>query len=199
MVIINRKSQRLLSDEQLLDEIAKRKNKIALEQFYKRHAALVHAFVFRRLQNKAAADEVTNDTMFQVWLSAAQFAKQSSVKTWLLGIAKHKAQDKWRGQGRVATRESEWDEHLAETTPDETACVFTQLLAKQQGQHLHFCYALLSQAQQSCIHLSIVEGLKQHEIAQVLEIPANTVATRLHHAKRKLRDCMQNMFGEGAL
>ena len=37
----------------------------------------------------------------------------------------------------------------------------------------------------------------ESEIAQVMTIPANTVATRIHHAKRKLRDCMECIFGKG--
>lgn len=35
------------------------------------------------------------------------------------------------------------------------------------------------------------------EIAQVMTIPANTAAIRIHHAKRKLPSCMEGIFGTG--
>ena len=169
----------------------------AMEIFYKRHASSVYSFAFRRMNDAALADEVVNDTLLQAWISAKTFAGQSSPKTWLLGIAKNKILDALRSKGRLQARTqdtSEEDQHaFADTTPGS----YAQLLAKQKGQHLSQCFDSLPPEQRACMHLSFVEGMTLAEIAQVMTIPANTVATRIHHAKRKLRDCMECIFGKG--
>ena len=169
----------------------------AMETFYKRHASSVYSFAYRRMNDAALADEVVNDTLHQAWVSASAFAGQSSPKTWLLGIAKNKALDALRSKGRLDTRQQEASDDEKEAFADTAPGAYAQLLAKQQSQHLSQCFDDLPPEQRDCIHFSFVEGMTLAEIAQVMTIPANTVATRIHHAKRKLRDCMECIFGKG--
>ncbi len=170
---------------------------VAMETFYKRHASSVYRFAFRRTHDAALADEIVNDTLHQTWVSAGTFTGQSSVKTWLLGIAKNKILDALRSKGRLEAKHLDASEDEQEAFADTAPGAYAQLLAKQQGQHLSQCFDNLPPEQQACMHLSFVEGLSLAEIAQVMTIPANTVATRIHHAKRKLRDCMECIFGKG--
>lgn len=172
-------------------------NTTAMETFYKRHASSVYRFAFRRMNDAALTDEVVNDTLHQAWMSASTFAGQSSPKTWLLGIAKNKTLDALRSKGRLDAKQQEASEDEQESFADTAPGAYANLLAKQQGQHLSQCFDALPQEQRSCIHLSFVEGMTLAEIAQVMAVPTNTVATRIHHAKRKLRDCMECIFGKG--
>jgi RNA polymerase sigma-70 factor, ECF subfamily len=183
-------------DLSLLKRIGLR-DAVAMETFYKRHASSVYSFAFRRVDDAALADEVTNDALHQVWLSAASFAGQSSPKTWLLGITKNKMLDALRSKGRIQAREQETSEEEQLGFADTAPGVYAQLLARQKGQHLNQCFDNLPPEQQACMHLSFVEGMTLAEIAQVMAIPANTVATRIHHAKRKLLECMECIFGKG--
>lgn len=184
------------SDLALLTQIAAH-NTSAMEVFYKRHASAVYAFCFRRIADAALADEVTNDTLMQVWHSASSFAQQSSAKTWLLGIAKNKTLDALRTRYRNNSREEVTSEEDQQAFVDTAPGAYAQLLAKQQGHHLNDCFDQLPPEQRSCMHLSLVEGLTLTEIAQVMGIPSSTAATRIHHAKRKLRECMECIFGKG--
>lgn len=183
-------------DLSLLKRIGLR-DAVAMETFYKRHAGSVYSFAFRRMNDAALADEVVNDTLLQAWVSSKTFTGQSSPKTWLLGIAKNKILDALRSKGRLAARTQETSEEDQENFADTQPGAYAQLLAKQQGQHLSQCFDDLPPEQRACMHLSFVEGMSLAEIAQVMAIPANTVATRIHHAKRKLRDCMECIFGKG--
>ena len=62
-------------------------------------------FFAQRLYDAALSEEVVNVTMHQSWLSAHTFAGSSSVKTWLLGIAKNKLLEAIRKQSRDQLRE----------------------------------------------------------------------------------------------
>jgi RNA polymerase sigma-70 factor, ECF subfamily len=169
----------------------------AMAAFYQRHARAVHAFAYHRLHDAALADEVVNDTMHQSWLSAHTFAGNSSVKTWLLGIAKNKILDAARKRSRHQSREQTGPDDVYEAFADTAPGAYLQLLSRQRGQHLSQCFEKLPAEQSACMHLFLVEGMTLAEIAQVMTIPANTVATRIHHAKRKLRACMECIFGKG--
>ncbi|NQW94865.1 MAG: RNA polymerase sigma factor [Polaromonas sp.] len=169
----------------------------AMETCCKRHASSVYSFAFRRMSDAALADEVVNDTLLQAWVSAKTFTGQSSPKTWLLGIAKNKILDALRRKARLEARTQDTSEEDQQAFADTAPGVYALLLAKQQSQHLSQCFDDLPPEQRDCIHFSFVEGMTLAEIAQVMTIPANTVATRIHHAKRKLRDCMEWIFGKG--
>ncbi len=112
-------------------------------------------------------------------------------------LQKTKILDALRSKGRLEAKHLDASEDEQEAFADTAPGAYAQLLAKQQGQHLSQCFDNLPPEQQACMHLSFVEGLSLAEIAQVMTIPANTVATRIHHAKRKLRDCMECIFGKG--
>ena len=186
-----------IDDDMLLIKRVGMRDNAAMETFYRRHASSVYSFALRRMNDAALADEVVNDTLFQAWISASTFTGQSSPKTWLLGIAKNKILDALRSKGRLEARTQDTCEEEQQNFADTKPGAYAQLLAKQKGQHLSQCFDELPPEQRACMHLSFVEGMTLAEIAQVMTIPANTVATRIHHAKRKLRDCMECIFGKG--
>ena len=183
-------------DLSLLKRIGLR-DAVAMETFYRRHASSVYHFAFRRMNDAALADEVVNDTLHQAWVSSNAFTGLSSPKTWLLGIAKNKILDALRRKGRLEARTQDTSEEDQQAFADTAPGAYAQLLAKQKGQQLSQCFDDLPPEQRACMHLSFVEGMTLAEIAQVMTIPANTVATRIHHAKRKLRECMECIFGKG--
>jgi RNA polymerase sigma-70 factor, ECF subfamily len=190
---VNQKDQ---SDAALLAQINS-KQSTSLEQLYRRHAQAIYAFVYRRTCDAAIANEAVNDTFLQLWQGTTMFAGQSTVRTWLLGIAKYKMLDLLRARGRAWEREEVLSDEEAGSLATDAPSSYTQLLAKQQREHLQVCMDELSAAQNACIHLHFIEGLTLAQIAQVLDIPANTAATRVHHARKKLRTCMECAFGHG--
>lgn len=176
----------------LLQEIGRRsaRSEAAMAELYKAMSSTVFAFVRQRLY---AADDhtvqgVVVDTMYEVWRVAANFSGQSQVKTWVLGIARHKLLDVVRRQAQQAPEE-DIDDH-AESLADSSADITTQLVEKQRAEWLAYCMARLPTDQRECLHLLLVEGLGVDDIAQLQGCPGGTVKTRVFHAKQKLKACM---------
>lgn len=180
------------SDAELLALIA-REDRAAMHRFYLRHSRAVHAFAWRRLGESDAAQDVVVDTMYEVWRSAPQFAGHSQVKTWVLGIARHKLLDRLRAEGRFET--SELTDEVLDTAADAAPGPYALLLSKQRAQNLADCLEALPDVQKECLHLSFYEDMSLKDIAALQEVPTNTVATRIHHAKRKLSDCLARSLG----
>ena len=169
----------------------------ALKLLYARHATAVYAFVNRRLTTASAADEVTNDTFLQAWRSASSFEGRSSAKTWLYGIAKNKVMDALRSHYRVADHEQPELAGKVCNTADAAPGPYEQALSRQKGKHLAECFEALSPDHRECMHLSFVEGMTLQEISKVVDAPSNTVGTRIHHAKHKLKACLEGRLGVG--
>lgn len=181
-----------ISDEDLLAAIA-RQDRQAMHRFYLRHSQAVHAFAFRRLHQADDAQDIVVDTMYEVWRHASQFQGQSQVRTWLLGIARHKILD--RNRSRAGQNIEELDDAILDTTADQAPGPFALLAARQRAEVLLNCMEVLPDVQRECLHLSFHEELSLKEIATIQEAPMNTVATRIHHAKRKLAECMTRALG----
>ena len=78
------------SDAVLLAQIAGG-DRLAMRNLYVRHQRRVFRFVVRMLGDRCLTEDVLSEVFFEVWKKAEHFQGRSSVSTWLLGIARHKA------------------------------------------------------------------------------------------------------------
>jgi RNA polymerase sigma-70 factor (ECF subfamily) len=193
-----------MTDEEhrvLLGRIARRDpdSELAMTALYRALNGNVFAFVRRRLGHADDHDvqAVVVDVMYEVWRAAAAFTGGSQVKTWVLGIARHKLLDAVRRNPQGVHHVDIAD--YAESLADDGADVFAALAARQQVEWLVFCMGKLPADQRESLHLLLVEGMSVEAIAQVQGCPNGTVKTRVFHAKAKLKSCMARWLdGEGA-
>jgi RNA polymerase sigma-70 factor, ECF subfamily len=159
----------------------------AMIRFYKAFESRVYAFAMRRLSNPEEAESVVVETMYEVWKVAKNFRSESRVETWLLGIAKYKSLDKLRARD---DDNDDIDDH-AETMADEAPGVEQLVYAKERAHVLADCIDELPKDQSEALHLVYFEGSSVEEVGEVQSIPSGTVKTRLFHARKKLKDCLE--------
>lgn len=172
------------SDRDLLARIG-RGDEAALRCFYERYQARVYRYLESRLNDPFAAADVLNEVMLEIWRHGVRFAGRSKVSTWVLGIARHKAIDHMRREGRHR------GEVFDEAMPDEDSPSASDAIAGlQEAGRLKRCLARLSEVQREMVHLAFFEGLSYPEIATVAGCPEGTVKTRIFHAKQALKRCL---------
>jgi RNA polymerase sigma-70 factor (ECF subfamily) len=172
-------------DHSLIQHIAAGSEQ-AMNQFFQRHHQSVYTFALRRLNEPADAADVLNDVMLQVWRGADRFAGQSKVTTWLLGIANHKIMDIYRKRKR---HDHEELDHACEDQ-HSTNEGFDISLAQDAAMVKH-CMDRLSDAHREVVHLTFFEDMSYPDIAEVVGCPPGTVKTRMMHAKKNLKRCLQ--------
>jgi RNA polymerase sigma-70 factor (ECF subfamily) len=107
---------------------------------------------------------------------------KSEVSTWLLAIARHKAITTLRRRS-----ESQLDDEELLLTIEDPADDPEECLDKQdRGTTLRFCLQQLSPAHREVIDLVYYHGKSVGEVAEIVGIPANTVKTRMHHARSRM-------------
>lgn len=155
----------------------------ALAELYGHISRKIFAFALRHVGDRDIAEGIVVDTMFEVWKNASRFSGGSSVSTWILGIARHKALDEVRRRARFVP----YDESTGIELEDDSMSAHDKLAAEETRLQLDACIKRLPLEQQECIHLVFYQDLSLAEIAHVQGVPENTVKTRLFHARRKLK------------
>jgi len=170
------------TDRDLLARIVKRDSG-ALRSLYTFHSVRLFRFLIRMTGNETIAEDVVNETFMKVWTKAASFEGQSSVSTWLFTIARNEAISVLRKR-----REAPLDEEAANRIEDESDTQETSTAKKDKAVLMRTCIEKLSQAHREVIDLVYYQEKSIAEISEILEVPANTVKTRMFHARKQLSE-----------
>jgi RNA polymerase sigma-70 factor, ECF subfamily len=170
----------------VLARIAER-DEAAFAQMYSAMAGKVHGFVLNRMRDAARAEEITADTLYEVWKNPRAFRGDSRFSTFLLGIARNKMLHAWRDQAPEHEDIDDFTPVLQSAEPDG----FANLAEKQRRLGVRRCMEKLPDEQRDCLHLVFYEGLSLVEVADIQRIPENTVKTRLFQARHKIKNCLR--------
>lgn len=178
--------QRNLNDEadaQLVIRVAQG-DMIAMREIYDTYADVVHRFLQTRLRDEFEIFDIVHETMLSVWRGASKFEGRSSVRSWIITLARNKAVDYVRKQSRLSLAEP--DVEIPDDEPDAEAII----AASQDAARLRACLDGLSESQRIVVHLAYFDDLTCRQISEVEAIPEGTVKTRIYHAKKLLMRCL---------
>ena len=163
----------------------------SLEKFYRHYHGQAFQFALRLVSNAADAAELANEAMLEVWRSAARFAGDSRVRTWLFGIVNHRAIDLLRRRRQLHSDE------VADLIDESAGCSIADVIGgAQDAGYVRHCVAQLPERQKAVVHLAFFEELSYPEVAQVLNVPVGTIKTRVMHAKQRLQQCLAGSLVE---
>ena len=159
----------------------------ALASLYDATASRVFGLVSRMVSDNALAEEVVEDTYWQVWRQAIRFdGQRGRPLTWLLAMARSRAIDALRRRDRRALTPLD-DEDLAALC-DEDGAGPPDLLAATHGQHLlHRALEALEPQPRQLIALAFFRGLTHEEIAGCTGLPLGTVKSQIRRSLQALK------------
>ena len=129
----------------------------------------------------------------RAYSSLSSFRGQSAFYTWLFRITVNVATDRHRSRGArtrafgaEAVPEEEWERTAVDAAegPEDAA------LQAEERARIERALDSLPPKARTIIILSDIEGLSYREIAAVLNCPMGTVMSRLHNARKRLRDLL---------
>lgn len=163
----------------------------ALEELYSLYHRRMARFLMRLTHRYELAEEIINDTFWVVWLKAREFRGESLPSTWIFGIAYRKARNAFRSASRLAAQNSL--EALSAAGASEP------FVAEELRDWLQQALAQLPAEQRLAVQLCYELGYSCEEIAAITNCPANTVKTRLFHARAKLQKFLPQLAGNESL
>jgi RNA polymerase sigma-70 factor (ECF subfamily) len=168
------------SDEALIKAIADG-SQAAMRALYARHNVRVFRFIARLVNDTARAEDLVSEVFIDVWSQADRFEGRSQVSTWILSIARFKALSSLRRRG-----EAELDETVAEAIADTADTPEETVLAKDRSAQLRSCLAKMSAEHREVIDLVYYHEKSVEEVAEIIQLPKNTVKTRMFYARKRL-------------
>jgi RNA polymerase sigma-70 factor (ECF subfamily) len=159
-------------------------DRAAFGVFYDRHAARVCGLLTRLLGRRPEADDVLQETFWQVWTRAGGYDPQrSGPLVWLIMIARSRALDCLRRGGRRIPAPAPGPT----LAPDQGAeAVERDEDARQAGAALE----QLPEEQRTVIRLAFYDGLTHTQIADAQSLALGTVKTRIRLGMRRLREIL---------
>jgi RNA polymerase sigma-70 factor (ECF subfamily) len=130
---------------------------------------------------------VAQETFLTVQRVIEKFRGDSSLKTWLFGVAQNECRRAVRKHGLECSA-LDFALDIASGGEGEDAIINREALRKALEQ--------LSDEHRDVVLLHEMEGLTYEETAEVLGIPVGTVKSRLHHAFLGLRRTLAPSRGE---
>ena len=179
-----------LSDEILAAQVA-RGNSAALEALYDRHSSTVLGLALKIVGDRAAAEDILQESFWRVWKSAATFQPQrGSFTSWLFRIARNLAIDLYRRRNvRPQTMPNGEDgASLLDQTPDPDMDVANQAQSALETKQVRSALSSLSGVQRQVIELAYFYGMTRQEIAEATGEALGTIHTRARLALQKLKE-----------
>ena len=156
----------------------------AFEALYRAYHPRLTRFLMTFLGRPPLVEEVLNDTMLVVWKRPEGFNGTSKVSTWIFAIAYRTAlKARARQDEAVEDRQSEF-RMSAEPGPEQ------QLSRIQVQAQLRAALGQLSPDHRAVVDLTYFHEVGYREIAEILDCPVGTVKTRMHHARRHLKNAL---------
>ena len=153
----------------------------AMAAFYREHGRVVLAQVLLVTGERVLAEEITQDTMLAVWRGAGSFRGESSVRSWVIAIARRQTRDRLRG-----TRLRVVDDALLADQPGSGPGPEATALDRAELAEVTAAIRELPASHREVLGLAFGAGLSLPEVARVLEVPVGTVKSRLFAARTVL-------------
>ena len=173
------------TDESLITSIA-RGDKRAMQVLFARHNVRIYRFVMRLVSDAALAEDLVSEVFLEVWRKAGRFEGRSQVSTWLLAIARYKANSQLRNRSV-----DQLDEQMAETIEDPADNPEEIMAKRDQGAVMRNCLEQLSPAHREIIDLVYYHEKSMEEVARIMQVPEGTVRTRMFYARKRLAELLR--------
>ena len=157
----------------------------------------IYSFVYRLLDDSSEAPDVTQEVFLKVFRNIGEFRGECSLKTWIYRIALNEASNLrrwfWRHRRQLLSLDQK-PEHgaasLAETLADAQENQYELLLRRERMQVIERALAQVPENFRVAVVLRDIEGLSYDEIAEVLEISAGTVKSRILRGRGALKQAL---------
>jgi RNA polymerase sigma-70 factor (ECF subfamily) len=166
-------------------------DRLAFEEFLRRHDPWVRAVIYGVLGDRDALDDVAQHAWTLVWQRAAELRDPRCWRAWLYRLVRNAALD----FGRDATRRrkrGQSDVGLEAASVGDRSDAGLDL--REQHRAVLSAIEALPVLYREPFVLRHVNGWNYQQIAEVMEMPVDSIETRLVRARRLLRQALRGQL-----
>lgn len=142
------------------------------------HGDLIRRICFYYASSQEAYDDLRQDVLLNIWRGLPKFRDEAQPSTWIYRICLNTCITSWRRERRH--RGTLPLEAVVECAADDdrSRC--------EDVEQLYYMISRLSPSEKALIMMQL-DGMSYEEMSQVTGYPRNTVASRLHRIRQKMR------------
>ncbi len=177
-----------LEESRLIAEVGKG-DRVSFEELYRRTSTLVFSIAMGVLNNREAAQDVTQDVFFQIWDRAAAYdSGKGKVSTWLITLTRNKSIDRLRSLNRRSRLNSDFEAQGKTTDRFDDRDSLRDAVRAERAAIIRAAISKLSADQQAAIQLAYFDDMPYPQVAQRLEVPLGTIKARIRRGMKKLQN-----------
>jgi RNA polymerase sigma-70 factor (ECF subfamily) len=156
------------------------------------HLKALYHFAYRFTNDEDDANDLVQETYLKAYRFISSYARGSNAKAWLFRILRNSFINSYRKTSREPAKV---DYEEAETFLNTGKATFVDSIDAQEkifrsmiGDEVTMAVNSLPVDFRTVIILCDIEGFTYEEIAEIVDIPIGTVRSRLHRARKILKD-----------
>jgi len=188
------KENKDLSDEILVGRI-KKGDRDALEEIVKRYSQKIYNLALHVTRDAAAAEEIMQEVFLTILSKIHTLTHDAYFSTWLYRVAMNAAYGYLRKERKYT------EQTVSEDLENETAAEYDWsslsddiLVSEESKDILRTSIDSLPDTMRMVVILKDVEGFKNEEISQALDLSVPAVKSRLHRGRLILRRALGDYF-----
>lgn len=159
----------------------------AFEEMVRQYQTPLYYLALRFVGDGQTAADLIQATFLRVFQGLPGFRQKSSLKTWLYRITINLCKNYLRDRAKKGF------ENASELDPPSHSNPLLELIEHEDQRRMLQAWKQLPERQQLTVTLKIQEGMKYHEIAEVLECSVGAVKANFHHACKKMKAILQEV------
>ncbi|MEO7992044.1 MAG: RNA polymerase sigma factor SigZ [Chryseolinea sp.] len=139
-------------------------------------------FVYRRVRNKALAEDIVQDVFLKVHAKLGQLKDTEKVSGWIYQITRNTITDYYRSKSKnISTQDLDWESDHQMLNDCVSSCLQEMLLT-------------LPEKYREALELTELKNLSQTELALKLQISYSGAKSRVQRARQMLKEKMNESY-----
>jgi RNA polymerase sigma-70 factor (ECF subfamily) len=183
----------LLSDAQLVSNyISGDENSLSV--LINRHQARLYGFIFSKIQDRDAAEDVFQDTFIKVinTLKRGKYNEQGKFLPWVMRISRNLIIDYFRKNKRLPKFKNKGDFDIFSVLSDESPNAENKIVESQIADNVRILLEELPEDQKVVIKMRIYQDMSFKEISENTNVSINTALGRMRYGLINLRKMIDN-------
>ena len=161
----------------------------ALSILINRHQSRLYGFIFSKIQDRDAADDVFQDTFVKVirTLKRGNYNEQGKFLPWVMRISHNLVIDYFRKNNRMPKFKNKNEFDIFSIISDDSLNIENKMIDKQIENHVRVLLDELPDEQKAVIKMRIYQDMSFKEISESTGVSINTALGRMRYGLINLR------------
>jgi len=168
----------------------------AFRLIFERYSRPVISFVYDMVNDRALAEELTQETFVRAFRSIHTMRVETKLSTWLFGIARNVARESLRARARANNHIDLDDKSVLDLSDDKPVPV-EGLLSKELNELIRRSLAALDDDKRLVFTLKVLHQCSYEEIQMITGFSLAKLKTDLHRARAEMRKRISAYAGVG--